>query len=71
VVETHPGLRITGPASVRDGQRLRQSFDEFITVRHDRTFERMLRTLQLGPTPALMADETRRAQTDAQVVPRL
>jgi hypothetical protein len=50
VVETHPSLRITGPASVRDDQRRRQSPDEFITVRHDRTFERVLRTLQLGPT---------------------
>ena len=50
VVETDPGLRITGPASVRNDQRRRQSPDEFVTVRHDRTFERMLRTLQLGPT---------------------
>ena len=50
VVETHPGLRITGPASVRDGQRRRQSFDELVTIGHDRIFERMLRTLQLRPT---------------------
>jgi hypothetical protein len=46
VVETHPGLRITGPAGVRNDQRRRQSPDEFVTVRHNRTFERMLRTLQ-------------------------
>ncbi len=68
VVETHPGLRITGPASVRDDQRRRQSPDEFITVRHDRTFERMLRTLQLGPTGSYGGTK-RAGQTDAQVIP--
>jgi hypothetical protein len=50
VVQADPGLRITGPAGVRDGQRRRQSPDEFVTVGHERTFERMLRTPKLGPT---------------------
>ena len=63
-----PAFAITGPASVRNDQRRRQSSGGAVTVSHDRTFERMLRMPQLGPPPP-MADETCRSQTKARVVP--
>jgi hypothetical protein len=48
MVETDPRLRITGGASVRDGQRRHQPFDEFVVISHASTIRRVLRTLQLG-----------------------
>jgi hypothetical protein len=44
VIETHPRLRITGPAGFRDDQRRRQALDEIVAIGHDRTFERTRRT---------------------------
>jgi hypothetical protein len=65
VVETDPRLRVTGPASVRDGQRHRQSLDEFVVISHASTIRRVLRTLQLG-ADRLTRRTTRRADLDGQ-----
>jgi len=68
VVETDPRLRVAGAASVRDGQRRRQSFDEFVVIRHASTIRRVLRTLRIGADPARKADDAPSADPDGNAV---
>jgi hypothetical protein len=50
VVETDPRLWITGPASVRDGEHRRQSFDELVVISQSSTVVGRPGPYSAGPT---------------------